>query len=151
SCVIDGSRLFIEVTTSRENFPPRYDMEMCSRATVESSFDVAGRQSDREIPRSKELRDRLKLKAAQLPVGKPGVLVFGARDGRSIDMEGALYGDEYVGLERGNQPKFERFENGLFSISDDLGGASSVSAVVWIRLVPEFSTIRVNRRLFVNE
>jgi predicted nucleotidyltransferase len=148
-CVIEASRIFVEVTTLVEKWPPpsRLDrIEWYERASVERSFDPTPRPDDltyRDTPASKVLRDRIEEEARQLPDGDPGLVVLGAPHAGEADIEAALFGDDHYF-------KPERYPNGLFTVSDDAGGASRVSAFVWLKLVGAWSGVRVHARMFVN-
>lgn len=156
---IGGKKIFLEVTTREDKFPPVYESDnveeapVYSRVTVESSFDSTTTRDDphlRTTPASKELRDRILDELSQLPHGEPAVLVVGARGGRSDHMEWALWGDEVIRAKSGGGWRPEKVPNGLFRISDEMGGASRLSALVWMKLVPHFHDVRVHGRLFTN-
>jgi predicted nucleotidyltransferase len=148
-CVIEASRIFVEVTTLVERWPqpsPLDKIEWYERASVERSFDPMPRPDDltyRDTPASKVLRDRIEEEARQLPDGDPGLVVLGAPHAEEADIEAALFGD-------GHYVKPERYPNGLFAVSDDAGGVSRVSAFVWLKLVRAWSGVRVHARMFVN-
>lgn len=160
-CEFEGQEVFLEVTTREDRFPPLYepdaiadDAPVYGRVTVEASFDPTTARDNPEIrgiPASQELRQRATKELHQLPSGKPTVLVFGVRGGRSEDMESALWGDEVLkanSLRR--RIRNERVANGLFCLPDDMGGTSRISALVWMKLVPHFQDVRVHSRLFTN-
>ena len=77
-------------------------------------------------------------------------MVMGTPGGRSADMESALWGDEVFRSKSGGGLWRERVPNGVFRVSDDVGGKSRLSAVVWMKLVPHFCDVRVHSRLFTN-
>jgi hypothetical protein len=141
--------MFVEVTTLVEKWPPpsRLDnIEWYERASVERSFDPMPRPDDltyRDTPASKVLRDRIEEEARQLPDGESGLVVLGAPYAEEAAIDAALFGD-------GHDFKPERYPNGLFAVSDDAGGASRVSAFVWLKLVGAWSGVRVHARMFVN-
>lgn len=157
-----GQSAFVEVTATRDCFPwPRRSrgsggseddiFEVRERPTIERSFDpTTGTGNDehgRAVPASQELRDRIRGELRQLPAGQTNLLVVGVTAGRSLDMEAALLGDE-GGLNRaGHAP---RVANGLFAVGDDVGGASKLSAVVWLRLGRRYQNVRTHGRLFLN-
>lgn len=88
-----------------------------------------------EVPRSQVLRERIRGALRQLPPGEIDIVIVETPlGGRSEDVEAALYGDL----------------NGLFTVPDEIGGASSLSAVIWMRLVPRFADVRVHSRWFAN-
>ena len=148
-CVIEGSRIFVEVTTLVERWPPPSPLdkiEWYERASVERSFDPMPRPDDltyRHTPASKVLRERIKKKEDQLPDGDPGLVVLGAPHAEEADIEAALFGD-------GHYFKPERYPNGLFAVSDAAGGTSRVSAFAWLKLVGAWSGVRIHARMFVN-
>jgi hypothetical protein len=148
-CVIEASRIFVEVTTLVERWPPPSPLdkiEWYERASVERLFDPMPRPDDltyRDTPASKVLRDRIEEEARQLPDGDPGLVVLGAPHAAEADIEAALFGD-------GHYFKPERYPNGLFAVSDDAGGVPRVSAFVWLKLVRAWSGVRVHARMFVN-
>jgi predicted nucleotidyltransferase len=76
--------------------------------------------------------------------------VFGAPDADWRDFDAALFGDGYVNFMPPSGPPSGRVKNGLFAIPDDVGGVSRVSGLVWLRLVPVRSGVRVHARLFCN-
>jgi predicted nucleotidyltransferase len=148
-CLVGAHRIFVEVTTCFEKWPPPSSIENIDwyeRASVERSFNPMPRSDDpkyRDIPASKVLRDRIKAKAHQLPGTGLGLIVLGAPNAEAADIEAALFGD-------GHYFKPERYPNGLFAVSDATGGASPISALVWLRLEPIWSGVRVQARLFLN-
>lgn len=152
-CTIRGEEGFIEVTTRTDKFPPAYDGNVYGRATVEKSFDPTSKGDNpriRETPASKGLRDRISDEISQLPSGESTVLVVGAPGGRSEHMERALCGDVIIEVKSGEEPRHAKVPNGLFDVPDYLGGASRLSALVWMKLVPHFHDVRVHSRLFTN-
>lgn len=150
-CVIDSRRLFFEVTAYVDKWPPA-DGEMYSRATVERSFDPTERPDElryRDIPASKEVRDRISGKARQLRTGELNIVVLGAPNTQSRDVEAALLGDEYVLASREGIDS-RRSPNGIFAIDDALGGMSRITALVWLKLRPAFGDVQVQSRLISN-
>lgn len=161
-CRVGGTDIFVEVTTLEDRMfpadPDAWSMgeepAVFSRATVERSFDLTTPGGDRNYcytPASKELRDRITGKVRQLPRGEMTLVVVGNPGGRSLDMEAALLGDEGgLSTRKGAIRERERVLNGLFTVADELGGLSGLSAAVWMKLVPHFPHVRVHSRLFVN-
>ena len=160
-CELGGQEVFLEVTTKEDRFPSAYesdtiadDAPVYGRVTVEASFDPTTARDYPEIrgiPASQELRQRITDKVRQLPSGKVTLLIVGARGGHSLDMESALWGDEiYKGNSIRRGIRKERVPNGLFCLSDDKGGISRISAIVWMKLVPHFHDVKVYSRLFTN-
>lgn len=150
-CVIGDQRVFVEVTTYLDRWPPP-DGQMDSRATVERSFDSTDRPTEpnhRDVPASKEIRDRVIGEIRQLPEGEPSLIVLGAPNTWSGDVEDALLGDA-DGLCSRSSFSVSRTANGLFCVPDEIGGASRLSALVWLKLSPSFLDVRVASRLFVN-
>lgn len=155
--------VFVEVTATSDPFPwsrrssGRAEFEehvVRERPTIEREFDPTVRSTDvgeaaAALPASQELRQRIRGELHQLPAGHTNLLVVGMTAGKSLDMEGALYGDE-VGLNLRTLRDAPRAPNGLFGIADDLGGTSRLSAVVWLRLGPRYEAVRSHSRLFVN-
>lgn len=151
ACTIGGSRISIEITSYIDRWPPP-DGRLYGRATVEKSFDPTTRGPDpdfRETPASKELRDRILGKIHQLPRGQMNLIVLGAPNTWSQDVGAALYGDPYFLFSTASS-SVERTPNGLFCVPADVGGASGVSALVWLKLRPSFLDMQVSGRLFVN-
>jgi len=158
-CEVGGKEIFLEVSVKRDDFPferkPKEEVTITplgGRVTVERSFDSATARDDpmiRGAPASQELRGRISEKARQLPPGELTAVVVGAPGGLSLDTESALYGDK---IERANEGGWwpERTPNGLFAVSDEAGGTSGLSAVVWMKLAPHFGDVRVYSRLFLN-
>jgi predicted nucleotidyltransferase len=159
-CEVGGKGIFLEVTTRKDKFPPVYESESIAetpfytRVTVEASFDPTTTRDNpgiRCIPASQELRQRIEEELRQLPSRELTVLVMGAPgEGRLEDMEDALWGDELIRSKRGLGLWTERVPNGLFCIPDNVGGTSSLSALVWMKLAPHFNDVRVRSRLFTN-
>jgi predicted nucleotidyltransferase len=151
-CTIRGEEVFVEVTTHTDKSPPAYDGNVYGRATVEKSFDLTSKGDDpsiRATPASKELRDRILDEISQLPSGELTILVVGAPESRSDYMKWAIGGDECVRANEGGWWP-ERMPNGLFTVPDDVGGTSRLSALVWMKLSRHFSDVRVHSRLFTN-
>lgn len=148
-CVLEAARIFVEVATLIERWPPpsRLDnIEFYERASVERSFNPMPPPDDskyRDTPASKVLRDRIEEEACQLPDDDPGLVVLGAPHAEEADIEAALFGD-------GHYFKPARYPNGLFAVSDAAGGTSRVSAFVWLKLVGAWSGVRIHARMFVN-
>ena len=159
-CRIGGHEVFFEVTTVADIFPftrqewrAGHDAPMRERVTVEGSFDSAVTPEDPDlvkIPESKDVRESIAKKARQLPAGSFNVVVVGSMHGASRDTNAALYGDPRLVVTRGGPITHARVPNGLFTALDDVGGASDVSAVVWMKLSPRFADVQVQGRLFVN-
>lgn len=156
---IAGHAVFVEVTKKEDLFPFERGRgedvtPMRGRVTVEAGFDPTTARQDpsvRGIPASQELRERIRDKLRQLPVGEINLLVVGARGGLSLDTEAAVLGDRQERAWSEGPEWAERAPNGLFAIPDETGGASRLTALVWMRLVPHFLDIRVHARLFINE
>lgn len=158
-CRVDGHEIFFEVATVEDIFPftreewrAGRDAPMRGRVTVEASFDPTSAGSDPEVegtPKSKDLRDKIAHEARQLPTNALNVVVVGTPGGRSLHTADALYGDPRTRITAG-RVVHERFQNGLFSVPDDVGGTSGLSAVVWMKLARHFADVRVHSRLFVN-
>lgn len=160
-CEVGGKEIFLEVSTREDYFPFEKDKKknnvattpLRGRVTVEASFDPTTARDDLaiwEVPASQELRERIREEVSQLPPGELTALVLGAPGGRLEYMEQALRGDVIVGTMSELEPGHERVPNGLFDVSDDLGGVSRLSAVIWMKLVPHFHDVRVHSRLFRN-
>lgn len=159
-CMIEGTTIFVEITTRKDSFPTTYesgdlaDATLRGRVTVEKEWSSTTAGDDpavREIPASKELQEIIQRKAGQLPPGGANILVLGSLGGRSLDVEAALWGDEVLkanSLRPG--ARRERVPNGLFRLPDDQGGTSRISALVWMKLVTHFYDVRVHSRLFLN-
>jgi len=150
-CVIRNESVFVEVTTWIDTFPP-LDGKIHARTTVERSFDPTSERHDnavRAIPASKQLRDRIGEKVRQLPRDAMTVVVIGAPQSWSQDIVAALHGDEYIVATRERMWP-ERARNGIFAVLDDVGGRSSLSAVIWLKLSPRFLDIQTQSRLFLN-
>lgn len=101
-----------------------------------------------------ELQERILGEIRQLPSRKATVLVVGAPTGRSEYMEWALCGDVQIGVKKYGWRSADitevRVPNGLFCIPDDVGGASALSALIWMKLALHFQDVRVHSRLFPN-
>lgn len=159
-CEVGRKGIFLEVTTTKDKFPPVYESEniaetpFYARVTVEVSFDPTTARDEpgiRPIPASQELSERMHKELGQLPSGELTVLVIGTPgEGRLEDMELALLGDELIRAKRGLGLWTERVPNGLFCIPDNVGGTSRLSALVWMKLAPHFHDVRVRSRLFTN-
>ena len=157
-CVIGSHRLFVEVTTWVDKWPPPPKnigvVECYDRAIVERSFNPELQRSYdpryRDVPASQQLRDRIKDEQRQLPRGELGLIVLGAPYAEWREIDAALFGDGYVNFMPPSGPQSGRVKNGLFAIPDDVGGVSRVSGLVWLRLVPVRSGVRVHARLFCN-
>ncbi len=162
-CVIDGTPIFVEVTTRTDPFPRTYESDNIEdktpevRVTVEREWSPTTAGDDpgvRGIPASQELRERIHEKVGQFPSGEVNVLVLGSRGGLSLDMEAALLGDEVYRFYRGNSlrrgGRTEQVPNGLFCLPDDQGGVSRISALIWVKLAHHFHDMRVYSRLFLN-
>ncbi len=123
-CLLGGQEVFFEVTTANHEIT--------------------------EVPQSQVLRERIRGALRQLPPGEIGIVIVGTPlGGRSEDVEAALYGDPFRGIRREAIVE-DRKPNGLFTVPDEIGGASSLSAVIWMRLAPRFADVRVHSRWFAN-
>lgn len=152
--------IFVEVTATSDPFPwsrrpsdrTEFDEYVVrEHPTIEREFDPTQRSTNVEaavaVPASQELRQRIRGELHQLPAGQTNLLVVGVTAGKSLDMEAALFGDE-GGLNRAGRAP--RVANGLFAVSDEIGGASQVSAIVWLRLGRRYQDVRTHGRLFPN-
>ena len=152
-CRVHETDLFVEVSAHTDAFPPRYDGSVYARATVDKAFDPTNRVSEpavRSIPAATELRQRIVEELRQLPKDGLTLLVLGAKQGRSLDLEAALWGDEIVGASSEAGWRHERVANGLFAVADAEGGVSGLSAIAWLRLSPHFCDVVTHGRLFTN-
>jgi predicted nucleotidyltransferase len=152
-CRIQGADLFVEVSAHTDAFPPRYDGSVYARATVDKAFDPtskAGEPSVRSTPAATELRQRIVDELRQLPRDGLTMLVLGAKEGHSLDLEAALWGDEIIVASSETGWRHERVANGLFAIADAGGGVSGLSAVAWLKLSSHFSDVVTRSRLFTN-
>lgn len=156
---IAGHAVFVEVTKKEDLFPfERGRSEdvtaMRGRVTVEAEFDPTTARQDpsvRGIPASQELRERIRGKLGQLPEGEVNLLVVGTLDGHSLDVATAVQGDERLRTRSKGPVWTERVPNGLFAISDEIGGTSRLTAVIWMKLVSNFGDVRVHSRLYIND
>lgn len=152
-CRIRGNDVFVEMSSHTDAFPPQYDGTADARTTVDESFDPTDRErnpSVRSIPAATELRQRIVDELRQLPKDGQTLLVLGAKQGRSLDLEAALWGDEIVVASSGAGWRQERAPNGLFAVADTVGGASGLSAVAWLKLAAHFCDVVTHSRLFMN-
>jgi predicted nucleotidyltransferase len=157
-CVIEASRLFVEVTTWVDTWPRPPErvgvVEVHDRAIVQRSFNPAPAPPyDRrylDVPASQKLRARIADEAGQLPADELSLIVLGAPDADLRDVDAALFGDGYSSFTPAGSAGVERFKNGLFAIPDDIGGVSRIAGLVWLKLVPVRSGVRVHSRLFCN-
>lgn len=158
-CVIEGTPIFVEVTTRTDPFPHTYETDSVedktpeARVTVEREWSTTTAGDDpgvRGIPASQELRETIHEKTRQFPSGEVNVLVLGSLGGgRLYHMEAGLWGDEVI-IVRGGEIKSKQVPNGLFRLPDDQGGVSRISALIWVKLVRHFHDMRVYSRLFLN-
>jgi predicted nucleotidyltransferase len=153
-CVLGGHRLFVEVSKRCDTWPP-LDGTLYSRATVAKSFDPTSRGDSPEYrgtSASEELRDRIRNEASQLPRDAFALIVLGAPETWSGDVEAALFGDPHPHTSSGGwtPPSQRRHLNGLFTIPDDLGGLSRIGGLVWLKLRRSFLDVKVQSRLFIN-
>lgn len=157
ACVIGLHKVFVEVTTWVDKWPPPPKaigvVELWDRAIVERSFNLQPRSYDpryRDVPASQQLRDRITDKARQLPMSELDLIVLGAPNAELRDVDAALFGDGSIDFMPRGRPEPGRFPNGLFVIPDDIGGVSRIGGLVWLKLVPSRSGVRVHARLFCN-
>jgi predicted nucleotidyltransferase len=156
--LIGTHRIFVEVTTYIDTWPPGSksieELEEYERATIERSFDPVPRSYRpryRDVPASKEVRDRIRKKAGQLTSEELGLVIVGAPRTTARDIEAALFGDGYCDFPAQGDAEFGRVRNGLFTVPDEIGGTSRIGGLVWLRLVaPVPSGVRVHARLFCN-
>lgn len=142
-CVIGSHRVFVEVTTWVDKWPPPPKsigvVEWYDRAIVERSFNPQPRSYDpryRDVPASQPIRDRIKDKRRrQLPNGELGLIVLGAPYAEWRDLDAALFGDGCVDFTAREGAGPPRVKNGLFAIPDDVGGVSRIGGLVWLNLV----------------
>jgi len=129
-------------------------VEVHDRAIIERSFNPAPARPYNpqylDVPASQKLRARIADEARQLPANELSLIVLGAPDADWRDFDAALFGDGYVNFMPPSGPPSGRVKNGLFAIPDNVGGVSRVSGLVWLRLVPVRSGVRVHARLFCN-
>lgn len=156
---LQSVRVWVEVTVRRDLFPRALFTELrCpggfveeERLTVERSFDPTSGAAPhiRKTPASQDLRGRIHDKLRLLPGGVPTLLVVGTPYGHSGDVEEALEGDE-VAKHSGGRWWREHVGNGLFALEEEAGGVPVLGGLVWLRLIPHFSDIRVQGRFYPN-
>jgi predicted nucleotidyltransferase len=152
-CRVHEADLFVEVSAHTDAFPARYDGTVYARTTVDKAFAPTNSVSEpsvRATPAATELRQRIMEELKQLPKDGLTLLVLGAKRGRSLDLEAALWGDEIIVASSEAGWRHERVANGLFAIEDAAGGASGLSAVAWLKLSPQFHDVLTHSRLFTN-
>lgn len=158
-CLLGGREVFFEVTTVEDIFPwtreelrQGQDAPVRGRTTVHGAFDP-GRAANHEVgktPRSHVLRQRIIEELRQLPPAEIDIVVVGTPvGGHSEHLEEALHGDQLPNI-RGGQIVEDRMPNGLFTVPDEVGGTSGLSAVIWMKLAAHFADVRVHSRWFVN-
>lgn len=165
-CAFGDRSVFIEVTTREDPFPwtrPEWnemlmtgqavDAQVRARATVERSYDRTTADHEvetREVSATKEIRDLIQDELRGLPENQLTVLVVGSQSVHCLDIERALFGGEGFPMRSPGLIFREALPNGIFAVADEKLGGSKLSAVVWMKLAPRFSDIRVHSRLFTN-
>ncbi len=153
-----GHRVFLEVTTRDDVFPWRRgdsaeDPPVTARETIHREFRTTTPDqvvpTTRDVTASEELREAIGREVRQLPPGELTAVVLGTPNGKCLEVEDALFGDERLGGTARRMMR-ERVANGLFAVSDVEGGLSGVSALVWLRLRHHWQDIRTRGRLFPN-
>lgn len=152
-----GRRVFLEVTTRDDVWPFRRgdveDAPMQARETVHREFRTTTPDqvvpTTRDVPASEDLREAIRREVRQLPPGELTAVVLGTPNSKCLEVEDALFGDGRL-WGRGQRESWERVANGLFAVSDEEGGLSGVSALVWLNLRHHWQDIRTRGRLFPN-
>ena len=148
-CEIGSHRLFVEVTTYVETWPPPskniHEFEFYERSTVERSFNTIPRSLDLQyldIPASKEVRDRIKTKAGQLPAAELGLVILGAPYSETRDIEAALFGDGYCDFTPRGDAEWGRYKKRRSRPSYSCDKARTHAPILWricSRLTPRVS------------
>jgi predicted nucleotidyltransferase len=154
---LNGHWVFVEVTTRDDIFPWRrgddvVDPPLTARETVHHAFRGTTPDRDiptRDIPASHELRQAVAHEIGQLPPGELSLVVLGTPNSHLVEVEDALRGDVRLRTAQGRIVE-ERVPNGLFAVTDDEGGVSGLSGLIWMKLRRHWHDIRTHGRLFLN-
>jgi predicted nucleotidyltransferase len=162
---IGGCEIYGDVKTRYDKFPfntsPKKDdsgenLYMASRATVDPHVADGAPHSDvdKPIPESTELRQRIEQALEQLPDAYPNIVVLGLI-GQShfskniqLDLEGALFGDEFFDVPRGSRSIIQRrHPNGIFA---DKRYGEQITSVAWLSLKRSAQGITRRSGIFFN-